>query len=202
MRVCAVSDMHGQLPQIPGCPCSGGRPQFAVPEPHPVPVDSSLRPPHPVRALDSGHRPRGARSSSATFRSRRRRQLARRPPGLCVCKRPASVPWTWALLPASCALPTDGAPRRARRGWFCPQRAAWRRRATWLLRHGWSSPSTYAADWATRPSSHEICDSAGHRSPTDTDRTRSPLSKGVGAHRQRHACRSANVGLCSAVDLR
>ena len=61
MRVRAVSDMHGQLLQIPDCACSGGSPIDSPsplsPEPDPVPVDSSLRPPHtPYERFDPGHR--------------------------------------------------------------------------------------------------------------------------------------------------
>jgi hypothetical protein len=66
MRVWAVSDLHGQLPQIPGCACSVARPidspSSLSQSPTPVQMDSSLRPPHPVRALRPRSPARGALS--------------------------------------------------------------------------------------------------------------------------------------------
>ena len=60
-----------------------------------------------------------------------------------------------------------GAHRRRRsRGWLCPQGAAWRRRATWLLRHRWSSPSTSAAHCC---SSSRTATSSAWTSPASPD---------------------------------
>ena len=100
---------------------------------------SALRPKQPRcrrgrnRREAAAPRWRGARLLSTSGGSLSRR-LHRRPamaPVRCAWRRVAR----WGL-PAQLRVVASA------RGCLCPFPAAWRRRTWWLLRHGWSSPST------------------------------------------------------------